>query len=192
METPLIRVKQLAYVRVEATDSICREIFAGVRLASGERTDEQTYFRGTDAATPCYILSKGQGIVTTIGFEAESLEDLQTLSELPEASEIYSPNERYGGKIVRLTDPVGMSIEVAYDRETLDSIEAAPSHLFNMNGEQRRVGELPGVAYGPSKVKRLGHLVLESADPESSLIGTAAISASLNPMLLCYPMVRHK
>ena len=59
-----------------------------------------------------------------------------------------------------------MSIEVAYDRETLDSIEAAPSHAFNMNGERHRVGELPAVAYGPSKVKRLGHLVLESADPE--------------------------
>ena len=136
METPLIRVKQLAYVRVEATDRASAEKFLqefGLQVV--ERTNGQTYFRGTDAATPCYILSEGPGTVTTIAFEAESLEDLQTLSELPEASEIYSPNERYGGKIVRLTDPVGMSVEVVYGREALESIEAAPSHAFNMNGE---------------------------------------------------------
>ena len=167
METPLIRVKQLAYVRVEAADRASAEKFLqefGLQVV--ERTNGQTYFRGTDAATPCYILSEGSGTVTTIAFEAESLEDIQTLSELPEASEIYSPKERYGGKIVRLTDPVGMSVEVVYGREALESIEAAPSHAFNMNGERLRVGELPAVAYGPSKVKRLGHLVLESAYPE--------------------------
>ena len=167
METPFIRVKQLAYVRVNATDKVSAEKFLqefGLQVV--ERTNGQTYFRGTDAATPCYILSEGPGTVTTIAFEAESLEDLQTLSKLPEASEIYSPNERYGGKIVRLTDPVGMSVEVVYGREALESMEAAPSHAFNMNGERHRVGELPAVAYGPSKVKRLGHLVLESADPE--------------------------
>ena len=115
METPLIRVKQLGYVRVEAVDKASAEQFLqefGLQVV--ERTNGQTYFRGTDAATPCYILSEGPGTVTTIAFEAESLEDLQTLSKLPEASEIYSPNERYGGKIVQLTDPVGMSVEV-YD-----------------------------------------------------------------------------
>mgnify|MGYP000601497687 CR=1 FL=1 len=72
METPLIRVKQLAYVRVEATDVASAEKFLqefGLQVV--ERTNGQTYFRGTDAATPCYILSEGPGTVTTIAFEAE-------------------------------------------------------------------------------------------------------------------------
>ena len=62
METPLIRVKQLAYVRVEAADTTTAEKFLqefGLQVA--ERTDEQTYFRGTDAARPVISYLKVKG-----------------------------------------------------------------------------------------------------------------------------------
>ena len=38
-------------------------------------------------------------------------------------------------------------------------------HAFNMDGQRAREGELPRIEQGASRVKRLGHLVLESADP---------------------------
>ena len=69
--------------------------------------------------------------------------------------------------MVRLTDPVGMQVEVVFGRQALPALEPAPSHAFNMNGQKVRVGELPAIKRGPSRVRRLGHLVLESADPQT-------------------------
>jgi catechol 2,3-dioxygenase-like lactoylglutathione lyase family enzyme len=167
MTEPLIRVKQLAYVRVEAPDIAKAEKFLeefGLQLV--ERSNHKTYLRGTDAEAPCYILSQGTGTVTAIAFEADSFEDLQTISEMPEASQIESLDEPSGGQVVRLTDPMGMQVEIVYGREALQPLDAAPSHTFNMNGLRPRVGEFPAVSHGPSNVRRIGHLVLESADPE--------------------------
>lgn len=168
MTEPLIRVKQLAYVRVEAPDIAKAEKFLdefGLQLV--ERSNQKTYLRGTDAQAPCYILSQGAGSVTAIAFEADSLEDLQKVAELPEASQIKSLDEPCGGHVVRLTDPMGMQVEIVYGREALQPLDAAPAHAFNVNGEKPRVGELPAVSHGPSHVRRIGHLVLESAEPEA-------------------------
>ncbi len=168
MTEPLIRVKQLAYVRVEAPEIASAEKFLGeFGLQLVERTSHTTYLRGTDSQAPCYILSQGAGSVTAIAFEADSLEDLQKIAELPEASQVESLDEPCGGQAVRLRDPSGMQVEIVYGREALQPLDAAPSHTFNMNGEKPRVGELPAVTHGPSHVRRIGHLVLESADPET-------------------------
>lgn len=166
MPEPIIRAKQLAYVRVEATDRAKAEKFLkefGLQIV--ERTKDRTYLRGTDAQAPCYILSQGSGSVTTIAFEADSLEDLRKLAALPYVSDIEALDEPSGGQVVRLTDPLGMTVEIVHGRQSLAAIDAAPSHAFNMDGRRERVGELPAVSYGPSHVRRLGHLVLESADP---------------------------
>ena len=168
MKDPLIRVKQLAYVRVEAPDvNEAEQFLVQFGLQVAERTGDKTYFRGTDAETPCYILSKGSGSVLAIAFEADSLEDLQTLSSLPESSDVETLDEPFGGQVVRIKDPLGMQVEVVHGRQALEPLEPAPSHVFNMNGQRERVGVLPAIKHGPSHVKRIGHLVLESADPVS-------------------------
>ena len=116
MTEPLIRVKQLSYVRVEAPDIAKAEKFLdefGLQLV--ERSNQKTYLRGTDAQASCYILSQGAGSVTAIAFEADSLEDLQKVAELPEASQIESLDEPCGGHVVRLTDPMGMQVEIVTD-----------------------------------------------------------------------------
>ena len=116
---------------------------------------------------PATFFHRGASTATTIAFEANSLEDLKKISSLPEASEIASLDEPCGGQVVRITDPVGMQIEIVYGREELEPLDPAPSHTYNMNGQSKRVGELPAVSHGPSCVRRIGHLVLESAQPES-------------------------
>lgn len=163
---PTIKVKQLAYVRVEAPDITIAEKFLdefGLQVAA--RESGAVFLRGTDAGPPCYVLSQGDRDVTAIAFEAESYEDLEKVAGLEDASAIESLEEPSGGQVVRFTDPNGMLVEIVYGRESLEPLEAAPSHIFNMNGSYGRTGALPAVKRGPSSVKRLGHLVLESADP---------------------------
>ncbi len=167
MANPTIKVQRLAYVRVGAPDPAQAEKFLqefGLQVAA--RVDDQVHFRGTDAEPPCYVLGKGSGGVTAIAFEADSYEGLEKAAQLEGASAIEALQEPAGGQVVRLTDPVGMQVEIVYGRTALEPLEAAPAHAFNMNGLRVRVGQPPAVTPGPSCVKRLGHLVLESADPE--------------------------
>lgn len=168
MTEPVIRVKGLAYVRVEATDMQKAEKFLeefGLQITT--RANQKVYLRGTDAGAPCYILSQGNGSVTAIAFDADSEDDLQKIAQLPGASNVERLDEPTGGSVVRLTDPQGMQVEIVHGRQTLEALTPAPSHAFNMNGSRERVGTLPGVRHGPSHVKRIGHLVLESADPKT-------------------------
>ncbi len=163
----MIKVKKLAYVRVAAPDITKAEQFLdefGLQVTA--RENQQVYLRGTDAEPHCYVLSEGTGDVLAIAFEADSEDDLKKIATAEGASQIEPLNEPGGGQVVRLTDPVGMQVEIVYGRTALEPLPPAPSHAFNMNGLKQRVGALPGIKRGPSRVRRLGHLVLESADPE--------------------------
>ena len=168
MTEPLIKVNRLAFVRVGAPDIDSAERFLdefGLQVAT--REGGTTYLRGTDAEAPCYMLSRGEGNVTAIGFDAATEADLHTLAELDDTSQVETLNEPGGGKVVRMTDPQGMSVEVCYGRQAADSLSPAPAHNFNMNGQREREGSLPAVRRGPSHVRRIGHLVLESANPRT-------------------------
>ena len=77
MTEPLIRAKRLAYVRVNAPDLAKAEAFlAEFGLLEAARNGSAVYFRGTDAAPPCYVLTQGDAKVTAIAFEADTASDL--------------------------------------------------------------------------------------------------------------------
>ncbi len=168
MTEPILKVKRLAYVRVSAPELTKAETFLeefGLQVAA--RTDAAVYLRGTDPDPPCYVLTEGASGVTAIAFEAESESDLEKVAAIEGASAIEKLDEPAGGRVVRLRDPQGTQVEIVHGRAALEPIDAAPSHAFNMDGRRPREGPLPGVRPGPSHVRRIGHLVLESADPAS-------------------------
>ena len=166
MTEPTIKAKRLAYVRVSAPDLARAETFLdefGLQVAA--RTENTVYFRGTDPEPPCYLLTEGERGVTAIAFEADSAADLAAISQIEGASAVETLDEPAGGQVVRLRDPQGMQVEIVHGRSALDPLDPAPAHPFNMNGQREREGALPAIDKGPSRVRRIGHLVLESADP---------------------------
>ena len=168
MATPTIKASKLAFVRVSAPGLDAAERFLtefGLQVA--ERTDGSLYLRGSDAEAPCYILSAGSSAVTAIGFEVDDAQALDAFAAMPGASAVSAMDGPGGGRVVRMMDPVGMQVEIVHGRSPLDPLPPAPAHAYNMNGQKLRAGALPAVPRGPSTVRRLGHLVLESADPES-------------------------
>ncbi len=168
MSEPIIKVKRLAYVRVSAPDLARAEAFLedfGLRVAA--RTDATVYLRGTDPEPPCYVLGRGEPGVTAIAFEADEAADLEKISQLGDASAIEKLDEPAGGQVVRLRDPQGTRVEIVHGQTALEPLAAAPPHAFNVDGHRERLGALPGVRPGPAHVRRIGHLVLESADPAS-------------------------
>ncbi len=168
MSEPVIKVKRLAYVRVAAPEPARAEAFLlefGLQVAT--RTDDAVYLRGTDPDPHCYVLSRGAAGVTAIAFEADDASDLERIARVEGASPIEKLDEPAGGQVVRLRDPQGMQVEIVHGLATLEAAEPAPPHAFNMDGRIRREGDLPAVRPGPSHVRRIGHLVLESGDPAS-------------------------
>lgn len=168
MTEPTLKAKRLAYVRVSAPDLDKAEAFLeefGLQVAA--RTEDTVFFRGTDPEPPCYVLTQGAGGVHAIAFEADSISDLEQAAAIAGATAVEALDEPSGGSAVRLRDPQGMQVEIVHGRTALESLEPAPGHAFNMNGQQVREGQLPGIRKGPSHVRRIGHLVLESADPGS-------------------------
>ena len=166
MTAPTIKAKRLAYVRVSAPDVSKAETFLdefGLQVAA--RTDGAVYFRGTDPDPPCYVLSQGDPGVTAIAFEAESASDLEKIAAADGASAVATLDGPAGGHVVRLRDPLGMQVEIVHGQTALDPLEPAPTHTFNMDGRRPRAGVLPSIRRGPSHVRRIGHLVLESAHP---------------------------
>ncbi len=169
MSDPTIKVKQLAYVRVQAPDlAVAEKFLTEFGLVVADRSAKTIYFRGTNPEPICYVLSEGTSDVTAIAFEAESQSDLDLIARVEGASNIEPLDGPCGGQVVRITDPLGMQVEIVHGRQALEALEPAPGHEFNMNGKRERVGVLPAVKRGPSQVRRIGHLVLESADPTSA------------------------
>ena len=161
-------MKRLTYVRVSAPDPAKAEAFLeefGLQVAA--RTDDAIYLRGTERDPHCYVLTQGTSGVTAIAFEADSMADLEKISKIDGASAIEKLDEPAGGQVVRLRDPQGMQVEIVYGQAVLESTDPAPPHAFNMDGSRHRQGALPAFRPGPSHVRRIGHLVLESGDPTS-------------------------
>ena len=166
MTEPVAKVQRLAYVRVGAPDFGQAERFLErFGLQVQYRSAERVYYRGTDPEPPCYVLGEGRGGVEAIAFEAASYEDLETLSRSEGASPVEASGDPAGGYLVRLVDPAGMTVEVVWGQDSGEALNPALPHAFNMDGQRAREGELPRIEQGASRVKRLGHLVLESADP---------------------------
>lgn len=167
MSEPIIKAQRLCYVRSEAPDlAVAQTFLAEFGLEVAERDGEAIYYRGSDGDPPCYVLTRGEGGFTTIAFEAGSHEDLEKIAAVPGASGIEQLEEPGGGEVVRLTDPAGIRVEIVHGRNGLDPREPAAAVPSNMDGARSRTGVLPDLPLGPSKVKRIGHLVIESADPD--------------------------
>lgn len=168
MTEPLIKVKRLAYVRVCAPDLPKAEAFlAEFGLVVAARQGGAVYLRGSDPEPPCYVLTEGPPGVTTIAFEADSHADLEAVAAIDGASAIDKLDEPAGGEVVRLRDPQGTGVEIVHGQMPLEAIDSEPARGFNMNGRRQREGALPTVRRGPARVRRIGHLVLESHDPAS-------------------------
>ncbi|HWI85919.1 MAG TPA: VOC family protein [Sphingomonas sp.] len=65
-----------------------------------------------------------------------------------------------GGKVARLTDPDGFTVEVVAGQAKAAPLENHPREDWNQGGAYPRRGLLRRVERGPSHVQRLGHVVL--------------------------------
>lgn len=169
MNEPIIRIRDIAWIRLQSPDLSQAETFlTDFGLAISERTDTTLYMRGTDPHHHIHITELGPPKVLSVAFHADSLADLQRLSnEADDASDVEEIKEPGGGKRVRLRSHNGFTIEVVHGVEPVTPI---PVSRFQVNtGPQRdRRGVYTRVSTNPSQVKRIGHAVFSTPEVRPS------------------------
>ena len=163
MAEPIIRVRDIAWVRLRSPDLDQAERFlTDFGLLRSARTATALYMRGTDPAHHCHITELGAPKVLALGFHAESEADLRRLAQAT-GSAVAPLEEPGGGQVVRLKEPNGFTIEVVHGLAMLDPLPVLTS-LLNTGPERRRKGTLQRISPRPCQVKRLGHAVLSTPD----------------------------
>lgn len=160
---PAIKVTDLAWVEFEKPDLDRAEVFArdfGFSVAA--RAPDALWLRGTFAGSPCVVIRRGR-TSRFIGqtFRAAERADLDRLSRATGAA-VRDADVPGGGKLVDLLDPSGFPVRVVHCAEELPALPGQRRLLLNFGTDHRRTNTTQRPPREPSRIQRLGHLVLET------------------------------
>jgi catechol 2,3-dioxygenase-like lactoylglutathione lyase family enzyme len=160
----LIKIQDVAFVRFNAPDLEAMESFLlDFGLVRAGRNDNALYMRGTGSDPFVHVTHRGEPGFAGVAFKAAALDDLEALARAGGVA-IQPLDGPGGGYSVTLRDPDGFAIEVVADRAPANAIETAPTAPLNDGFTQPRRNAPKRIGSGPSRVKRLGHLVLGVTD----------------------------
>ncbi|MGA1342502.1 MAG: VOC family protein [Hyphomonas sp.] len=167
-QTPIIKVRDVAFPRLQAPDLDRMESFLiDFGMVRAHRTEDALYMRGVGPAPVVHVTHLGEPGFRGFAFVAASREDLEKLA----GSEGFSPIEPLespgGGLRTVTTDPIGLKVEVVFGQEPAQPINTTDPRALNMGTRFERIGAPQRIPRGPSRVKRFGHLQLNAPDPQA-------------------------
>ncbi|MEU2423712.1 VOC family protein [Streptomyces sp. NPDC007851] len=162
-QNPVIKVADLAWLEFEKPDLDRAEVFArDFGFAIAARTEEALWLRGTFAGPPCMVIRRGPAS-RFIGpaFRAAERTDLDRLSAAT-GNTVRDINVPGGGKSISLLDPSGLPVRVVYCGEQLPALPGQQPVILNTGIEVRRTNTTQRPPREPSRIQRLGHVVMET------------------------------
>ena len=161
--SPLIKVRDLAWLEFEKPDLVRAEAFArAFGFTTVLHTADELELRGTDPGSPCVIIRRGpRSRFVGTAFAADDRADVERLASATGARPRTLP-ERLGGVAVDLTDPNGIPVRVVAGTNEPAGLPAQQPHTFNFGHELRRTNATQRPPREPARVQRLGHVVLQS------------------------------
>jgi hypothetical protein len=160
---PVIKVADIAWLEFQKPDLLRAEAFAhAFGFATVLRTQDELLLRGTDAGAPCVLVRRGS-VTRFLGaaYQAQDETDLLRLANATGADAKPLP-KAIGGMTVDLIDPSGVPVHVVAGMHPLESLPSQTPHIFNLGHELRRVNAPQRPSREPTKVQRLGHVVLQT------------------------------
>jgi catechol 2,3-dioxygenase-like lactoylglutathione lyase family enzyme len=160
---PVIKVADLAWLEFEKPDLDRAEVFArDFGFAVAARTEGELWLRGTFAGSPCMVIRRGRAS-RFIGpaFRAAERTDLDRLARATGSTvrDIAVPG---GGQSVALLDPSGLPVRVVHCAEQPSALPEQPPLDLNFGTDHRRTNATQRPPREPSRIQRLGHVVLET------------------------------
>jgi catechol 2,3-dioxygenase-like lactoylglutathione lyase family enzyme len=160
---PVIKVRDLAWLEFEKPDLGRTEVFArafGFTIAL--RTAGELHLRGTDPGSPCVLVRKGpRSRFAGAAFAAADLKDVLRLAEAADRPVTTLP-ESLGGVTVNLSDPAKALVRVVSGTHDLPPLAAQHPLTVNVGHEAPRVNATQRPPREPARVRRLGHVVLQT------------------------------
>jgi catechol 2,3-dioxygenase-like lactoylglutathione lyase family enzyme len=160
---PLIKVADLAWLEFEKPDLDHAEVFArdfGFGVAA--RSEQELWLRGTFAGSACMVIRRGRAS-RFIGpaFRAAEPADLDRLARATGArvGNLSSPG---GGRGVTLLDPSGIPVKVVHTAEQLAALPEQQPLTLNFGTTHTRTNSPQRPPREPSRIQRLGHVVLQT------------------------------
>ncbi|MFF4232449.1 VOC family protein [Streptomyces sp. NPDC001820] len=160
---PVIKVADLAWLEFEKPDLDRAEVFArDFGFAIAARTEHELWLRGTFAGSPCMVIRRGRAS-RFIGpaFRAAERADLDRLARAT-GSTVRDIGVPGGGQSVALLDPSGLPVRVVHCAEQLPALPEQQPLILNFGTDHRRTNATQRPAREPSRIQRLGHVVLET------------------------------
>lgn len=163
-----IRVEDVAFVRFRAPDLVeMRGFVEDFGLTVAEATDRRLAMRGASPAPVLHVTELGEPGFAGVAFRAESMADLERLAAA-EGVSVEDLDLPGGGRVVRLADPDGHSVEIVAGQAAAPPLEMPTSQPWNLSGERNRLRATKRVPAGPAHVVRIGHVVLNVSDFRAS------------------------
>ncbi|MFE1983828.1 VOC family protein [Streptomyces mirabilis] len=160
---PVIKVADLAWLEFEKPDLDRAEVFArDFGFAVAARTEGELWLRGTFAGSPCMVIRRGRAS-RFIGpaFRAAERADLDRLARAT-GSTVRDIGVPGGGQSVALLDPSGLPVRVVHCAEQLTALPEQEPLILNFGTDHRRTNATQRPPREPSRIQRLGHVVLET------------------------------
>ena len=164
----MIKVDDIAFVRFAAPDLDKMEAFlTDFGLTRAHRDADTLYMRGQGADPFVHVTHKGEAGFRGLAFRARNSGDLDMLAKARD-TKVEALDGPGGGKVVRLKDPDGFSVEVVAGRQMQVPAAVPPAPLVNDARAQPRRNAPKQVNHGASHIKRLGHCVLNVSNFRAS------------------------
>lgn len=157
------KVAELAYIRIQVPDLDAAErFFNAFGLPTRVRTSDRLYLRSCSTDHHVIVAHQGERRILAPAFEVADLASLRRAADIPGASAIEAIDGPGGGQRVQLIDPDGNTVEIVHGTEKTEPL-IVPTQRFNSASERdRRRNTIVRPTHGPSRVLRLGHVVVRS------------------------------
>ena len=161
----MIKVADITFGRLQSPDlDVAEEFLTDFGMVKVDRTSDRLFMRGTGTDPVIHITHLGDPKFIGLGFRANTMDDLEKATKRDGASGIEDFDAPGGGKVVRLTDPHGYSVEIVGGQEQAEEIIVPRFKVNDVDNKDVRAGELTRIPPGPSHVKRVGHAVIMTTD----------------------------
>jgi Glyoxalase/Bleomycin resistance protein/Dioxygenase superfamily len=160
---PVIKIVDIAWLEFEKPDLSATEAFArAFGFPSVEHGPDEIRLRGTLPGAPCVIVRRGPRTrFAGAAFRASDEADVLRLADKSGRRARPLP-ESIGGQTVDLIDPGGMAVRVVAGMHMLPELPDQPPHVFNFGHDAQRTNACQRPPRVPARVRRLGHLVVQS------------------------------
>ena len=166
---PIVKADSLLYAHFERPDLEKAERYLtdfGLLVAS--RSEDEIFFRGTSSRPFIYRVTRGpKPRFLGLGLSAPTAGDLDALAKARGSS--VEPFKGPGcGSVVRLRDPEGVAVAIHHGFTKLERQPIRPPIPHNAPSQTVRVNDTQRPVLEPPQVTKLGHLVLETPNFDTS------------------------